>query len=178
MAQAVESWDSTLLGCPQVSGYNASRETVLRVGEPLDGSRRYRQRLEEPMTTFEVTVPQTLAQYEAWVAFYEDLIDFGKDWFYMDLALGTDMQTFLVHLSADWGVSQVAVDASFGELQMTLEAFEKASTVLVFDPPIVIDGGTVAAPSPEGDLVDAGTALTPAPATDIVFGGDYVDIQL
>lgn len=178
MVQAVATWDNELYGCPRVDGYQASRTSVLRIGEPVDGPQRYRQNLEEPLTTFDLVVPQTLAQYEAWVAFYESTLDFGAEWFSMELALGTDLDTFIVHLLDDWSVNQIAVDASFGELQLQLEAFDKASTVLVFDPPIVVDGGTAQSPSPATDVIDAGTALAPSPDTDIVYGGDYVDIPL
>lgn len=172
--QPESAWDNDLFGCPIVAGYAPARAPITRRGEPIDGASRFRRILEADITDFQITVAQTAAQYHAFLAWYEDVLDYGGAWFSIDLMFGTEIEEFIAHIRGGLEWSDLNIQASFGEMSFALECLNYSSTPFVVAAPVFIDAGTTLNPSPVTELVDAGTATAPSPDSDLIWGGDDV----
>ena len=92
------TWDNNLYGCPEQRDYQVQFRSLQREGFPIDGATRFRSVREEGFVEISLQVPQTPAQYAAFRDFYFNTLNNGELWFNMDLLLGLETETLIVHI--------------------------------------------------------------------------------
>ena len=179
MAQPVATWNNALYGAPMLprNGYRVRQDSLQRRVEPLDGPARFRRVLEDGLVVVDVVIMQDAAQFDAFEAFVAGTLRGGRDWFEIDLYVGTAPRTLVAHLVDQYQVRVVGQGLAHAQVTMTLECFERASTVYEHADSVWIVAGTAASPSSPDNIIDPGSAGDPAPSSAVIWGGGEIGLE-
>jgi hypothetical protein len=130
------------------------------IGQPIEGSTRFRPIQQEGLLSTELRIQQSQAQYNAFRDFYFNELNGGEDWFFMDLLLGLSPVVLVCHILDGFTTERNATVFDGQLTSFSLEALRKVST-----------------PYMPLDIIAPGGPDNPNLATlDVIYGGTLIGL--
>ena len=92
------TWDNAVLGCPELRAFQVNQRSTQREGFPIKGATRFRNIRGESFLDYEIQVPQTPTEYQAFRSFYFNDLNAGELWFNMPLLIGPEIEVLIAHI--------------------------------------------------------------------------------
>jgi hypothetical protein len=148
------------------------------IGQPIEGSTRFRPIQQEGLLSTELRIQQSQAQYNAFRDFYFNELNGGEDWFFMDLLLGLSPVVLVCHIRDGFTTERNATVFDGQLTSFSLEALRKVSTPYM---PVATD--VIAPGGPDNpnlgtlDIIAPGGPDNPNLATlDVIYGGTLIGL--